>query len=363
MTDSGLYLGPYIGDLANHHEKLAVVRGMSMETLTHEAGRRRFITGKLPAGLLARGSSGATWLASYQGDGEVIPNLSLGVESYNVDLPAAFSALRVSGVLDLVRALGPGPSALSEGEERQLDDLLAQAASCPSAQSSDVWQVGEESRKGVQAMLDAQLDSLFDFQAQGDESMAVIRDHYGISATGNNALNTPEARAATAVTAIASGVSRVVSVQLTGGLDTHFSNWQTDQGPNQERAFNSIARMIEDLATREYGDTGATWLDHTTIVAFSEFSRTAMLNANEGRDHALMNACLLVGGGVRGGRAIGASSDVGMESTPTNLLTGLPDPGGEIIKPEHILRSLLHEGGVHDDVSDLRVEPLRALFS
>ena len=88
-----------------------------------------------------------------------------------------------------------------------------------------------------------------------------------------------------------------------------------------------------------------------------------MLNANEGRDHALMNACLLVGGGVRGGRAIGASSDVGMEPTPTNLLTGLPDPGGEIIKPEHILRSLLHEGGVHDDVSDLRVEPLRALFS
>ena len=55
----GLTFGPYIGDLANHVSDLCVIRGMSMDTLTHEVGRRRFLTGKPPSGLQARGSSGA----------------------------------------------------------------------------------------------------------------------------------------------------------------------------------------------------------------------------------------------------------------------------------------------------------------
>ena len=53
----GMWFGPYIGRLRDHADKLAIIRGMSMETLTHQAGRRRFLTGKPPSGILARGSS------------------------------------------------------------------------------------------------------------------------------------------------------------------------------------------------------------------------------------------------------------------------------------------------------------------
>ena len=52
-----MYIGPYMGDLAQHASKFSIVRGMSMETLSHQAGMRRFLTGKAPSGLLARGSS------------------------------------------------------------------------------------------------------------------------------------------------------------------------------------------------------------------------------------------------------------------------------------------------------------------
>ena len=41
----GMDFGPYIGDLVDWAPRMAVVRGMSMDTLTHETGRRRFITG------------------------------------------------------------------------------------------------------------------------------------------------------------------------------------------------------------------------------------------------------------------------------------------------------------------------------
>ena len=159
VTSNGLFVGPYIGALANHDDKLAIVRGMSMETLTHEAGRRRFITGKPPSGLQARGSSTATLLASHLGVDEVIPNLSVRVESYNRDQPNYASALKVSSVPDLVRALEPGPSTMGLLEARQIDELLAQAALCPKALNSSLWQATEDSRISANTMIEQELAS------------------------------------------------------------------------------------------------------------------------------------------------------------------------------------------------------------
>ena len=135
-TSSGLEFGPYIGMLAQHHDKLAVVRGMSMETLTHEAGRRRFLTGKPPSGLLARGSSMSTVFASMYGAEQPIPNLSVRVESYNVDQPNYATALRTQGVPDLIRALRPSDPALSRRQNVQLDQLLSTVAQCPTTLKS-----------------------------------------------------------------------------------------------------------------------------------------------------------------------------------------------------------------------------------
>ena len=38
------------------------------------------------------------------------------------------------------------------------------------------------------------------------------------------------------------------------------------------------------------------------------------------------------------------------------------DPAGDVLKPEHLYRAMLQEIGVTDDVADLRVEGLSALF-
>ena len=194
----------------------------------------------------------------------------------------------------------------------------------------------------------------------GRPEFAELRSLYGMTNTNDSV----EVRAALAVQAVCSGMSRCVSVEVAGGLDTHFDNWESDQGRNQERGFNVVARMIDDLASREYKGTGRSWLDHTTIVGFSEFSRTPLLNANGGRDHALTNACFLLGGGIRGGQAIGASSDVGMQPTACDLRSGrsVANPNaGEVIRPEHVLQTLFHEVGISEAVADLRVSPISAL--
>ncbi len=53
-----------------------------------------------------------------------------------------------------------------------------------------------------------------------------------------------------------------------------------------------------------------------------------------------------------------------MAPTKTNLTTGESDDvAGEIIKPEHIYRTLLHDIGVTADVTDMRVPAITALLT
>lgn len=363
VSPRGIVYGPFIGDLATFSlaNRVSVVRGMSMDTLTHEAGRRRFLTGHVPSGVNARGSSAATWLASLFGKEQIIPNLVARTESYNVDQPTYATGLRVDTVSDLLKALRPGDYALSANEEAQINNLLNTFAACDVAQKSTFYQQGEAGRLAANELVSKRVDAMFDFSANTEE-MAAIRSHYGIP-SGSSGLSTQQARAAMAVVAITSGLSRCVSIELAGGLDSHYgNNWLNEQGPRQQSGFNLMARMAEALAARQYKDTGDSWLDHTTLVAFSEFSRTALLNGYGGRDHALTNAALLLGGKIKGGQVIGASSDTGMSPTATNLYTGLPDPAGEVVKPEHILRTLFAMSGIEDDLADLRVEPIHALL-
>ena len=356
--NNGMQFGPHIGDLRNHADRLAVIRGMSMDTLTHEVGRRRFITGQPPSGLQARGSSINTWLAARLGQNEPIPNLSVRVESYNQGLPTYASALAVGGTSDLLRTLTPTEPSLPPLVDRQISQSLTDASECDTRKASAFLRAAEESRQKSREMLEGGFAQRFEFNRPEHEA---LRSHYGI----RNMNDSPEIRAALAVESICSSMSRCVSVQVASGLDTHFDNWESDQGAIQERGFNVIARMIEDLASRQYKNTSESWLDHTVLVGFSEFSRTPLLNANGGRDHALTNACFLAGGGIQGGQVIGQSSNVGMQPMAVNLQNGqaVSNPeAGEVIRPEHVLQTLLHEVGVGEE-ADLRVPYIPVLLS
>ncbi|MEE2827609.1 MAG: DUF1501 domain-containing protein [Myxococcota bacterium] len=354
LSPDGPLYGPYLGDLGQFHsDRLQIVRGIAMETVSHGVGRRRFLTGKAPVGLNARGSSASTWLAGLLGQDNMIPNLAVRMESYNVDLPATASAIRVNSVPDLLRALGPSEAMLPEFEEDQVDVLMANTASCPKARYSNFWQQAESSRRGATELIRGDLSSYFEFSAN-TPYMEALRGHY--SANGNNNLNFAEQASATAVEAITLGITRVASINIAGGFDTHSGvQWTAVQGPRQEAGWNLVARMAEMLDQRQYQDTGDSWLDHTVICCFSEFSRTPRLNASGGRDHHLTNACALLGGPIKGGHVIGASSDLGMGSVPTSLESGRPDPDGHIINPEHVLRTLMYAAGIVEDRADLRV--------
>ena len=190
--------------------------------------------------------------------------------------------------------------------------------------------------------------------------MSEIRDVFELSDPTN--YNDANVRAAMAAKALTGGLSRCVSLNINpSSLDTHDDGWIDNQGPRQQVGFDAIAKLVDYLHAQPYNSTSS-WLEHTTIVGFSEFSRTAMFNSRGGRDHSLTNCCFLLGAGIRPGVVIGASSDLGMGIQAVDLDSGALDESGEIVRPEHIHRALLESIGYSEDVADLRVEPLRAIL-
>lgn len=171
------------------------------------------------------------------------------------------------------------------------------------------------------------------------------------------------ARAAVAVRAITSGTSRVVTVEVASGLDTHGADGHGDHARRLEEGFSTVAGMAGELArTARPSGSGRSWLDDTVIIGFSELGRSPLFNAHGGRDHHVANACFLLGGPLTGAPALGATSDRGMLPVPVDLATGRPHSGGRLLRPEHVLQALLDAQGC-DRGAGLGVPPLEALFA
>jgi len=354
----GMTFGPFIGDLATTHaDKLAVIRGMSMEAVAHIAARRHALTGLRPSGTSVRGSSVATLLSYLLGEGEPIPNLVAGLSSFNVGHPLWASGLPASGIDDLYQALSKPETPMLDGQRDALEAFFAQQeAKIHTDLQSEIY----GNRLIARSLIDQDLAQHFDTDAT-DGDMPDLLAHFG-DADGN--LTDGGYMAIMAAQALTKGISRCVTIKVADGLDSHQgSSWQSEHGPYMREGFDSISALASYLETAPFfGDASDNWLNHTTIVCFSEFGRGAELNSNGGRDHNLINAMLMLGGGIKGGQIIGGTSDVGMQALPTDLSTGLPSDEGAFIGNNHIARTLLHSIGIEEDVGDFREPPVLALL-
>jgi hypothetical protein len=119
VSGTAFKVGPGVPDrLMGHLPDFNVVRGINMGTLTHDIGRRYFLTGRFPAGLLPVGNSVPTWVASRMGSEAAVPNLSVNTEGYNVSEPAYASPIPVAdstAMQNLLQTLGEPMSTAAKG--------------------------------------------------------------------------------------------------------------------------------------------------------------------------------------------------------------------------------------------------------
>lgn len=377
VSSKGVAYGQWLGELESRIDDLCIVRGMSMDVPDHHGASRRFITGRPPVGQNAKGSSIATHLAAELGALNPIPNLSIGVETFNVDRAAWASGMKVASLDTLRVVLGAGRATLPAAAEEEIDILMSEFGACNDACASDRRASAFAGRDAGRAILKQNRKADFDFTSTGSIRTAVapdgstlqsrpradLRGFYGAGRFARDTFDTYNVTAAAAVQALCTRLTRCASVYLSDFLDDHYATYGTDvdsHGSKLARLYTRVKRIMDDLESRPYDD-GSNWLDHTTILVYSEFSRGPMEGSYGGRDHWLMNGCVLAGADVKPG-VVGASSEVGMNPQGCNFLTGEPDPTGPVPYPENILRGMLYSAGIERDIADLREPPLRAAF-
>jgi uncharacterized protein (DUF1501 family) len=115
--------------------------------------------------------------------------------------------------------------------------------------------------------------------------------------------------------------------------------------------------LIEDLAERGM-------LENTMVASLAEFGRTPKVNPTGGRDHwPQCWSVAFAGGGVKGGRAIGRSDDIGAY------------PAERPVQPKDIVATIFHSLGLDPDTHlpgpqgrpfplvDFGTQPIRELFA
>lgn len=350
-----MVFGPYIGELHEFAPRISLIRGMAMSSVSHQTATRHALTARVPAGNSVRGSSVATILASVLGQDEPIPNLVAQVETFNIHHPLWCSGLRTSSIADLRDSLSPGISLLEDAERDALEHFFVQEEN--RQQSRRIRSILER-RLTSRNLINENIADLFN---TSHSNLIDLKELFGMNSGSTGSAGSS---ALMAYQALTNGISRCVTFRATGGLDAHSGDsWKNNHGPNLQQGFNSVAALARQLEATPY-PTGGTWLDHTTIMCMSEFSRGPKLNRSGGRDHYITNSSLLMGGGITGGKIIGATDSNKMRSQAVDLSTGLVDTDyGERISHEHIARTLLCSIGISDDIADLRNDPITALLS
>lgn len=364
-----LSFGPAVPpELLAHAADMSIVNAIGMDTASHEAGRRYFITGRFPRGISAVGSSTPAEIVAQVGDRSPIPHISAAVEAYATELPSYASALNVNTIVDLIVALTPfstvDPAVLA-GVEAYQDAAIG----CGAKQldrdglATDLVRNQKRAREYIRA----QYDRVFDVYNRQDAEMIALKSLYGLQGQALQPAS-PELLAFVAGQSIKSNICQCISVRVADGLDTH-SNWAQDHAPRQERGWRALAALISDLkASPGAAGSGGSLFDETTIVVFSEFGRTPLFNNLRGRDHFLGNSCLLAGAGLKKGLTIGKSAAIGMMPLDTNLRTGEAVDGASdrqnaeiaALSPKHVLSTVLASAGL--DATYLRAPPIRALL-
>lgn len=138
-----------------------------------------------------------------------------------------------------------------------------------------------------------------------------------------------------------------------GGWDHHANIYAAAGGSllvKGKQLDDSIGALLTDLSTMNGPTPGKSLLDETLVVILGEFGRTVgVVSANGGRDHYLRMSTVLAGGGVRGGRIIGATDDTG------GTVKEYGWSGNRDVRPEDITSTIYSALGIdytivrHDD--------------
>ena len=277
---------------------LSLIRSLVSKEGDHERGSYFLKTGYRPDPTLRHPSLGAILVNQVPDASLVIPeHIAIG----NAQWPPRGGFL--GDALDAFRVYDPG---------RDVPNLKAPVE--PARQTrrvSNLEVVSKAFERGRSAQVEKTLhqhmieralemmssDQLRAFQIEGEPRK--LRDAYGDSTFGRGCL--------VARRLVEAGV-RAVEITLSG-FDTHANNFNGHR-ENARALDPALATLLRDLRERDL-------LQSTVVLVIGEFGRAPAINPLDGRDHWPSGfSCLIGGGGLKSGLAIGSTDPEGREKTP-----------------------------------------------
>ena len=332
-SDSNLVLGPAIGDLWDLRDRLTVINGLAMNTVSHPDGTAFAVTGRHLSGGHSPASSLDVALANELGAQQLLPAVAVQFPSSFVGdrLDRRAVPLRVTSAATIAKSLARTGSYLDVTDRSAITALLADEARGIAGTVTF-----PETYARVAAQEDALPRLLGDELAQAFTQKALAAAHpkfdYKARFQAQGALS-----AAFAVEAIKRDLVRTVGFAL-GGLDTHNQNYKQHAHTLQE-LFGVVATLVAELdATPHPTRATAKLSEHTHILVFSDFCRTPQINLAGGRDHYPNNSALVISPRFRGGRTFGATD---VEQLLPADIAGLPG-GPRPLAPPDLLATFLH---------------------
>ena len=238
--------GAPMQSVVRHADVLTLFRGVNMNTVAHPTGRAYVNTFLPPAGVVPRGDSLGTRMATAVPTMDLIlPNVAIGVPSFNASYAADVTGVTVSRaneVRDLLRPLGDELPAEVEALLRQAQDEAGSCVHERVAGGSPDARL-RVSRARVRQLFEEGLDSEFDFASQSD-----VRTRYAINNPNNG--REPGVVAATVYKLLKTGLSSTVTAQLQFGMDTHANTWAATQPAKIEEGMTALAALLDDLRGR-----------------------------------------------------------------------------------------------------------------
>ena len=292
----GVQLAENLPLLANHADKIAVVRGMSSTKGAHQQGNYFMHTSYAQRATIVHPSMGA-WMTRL--DGRFNPTLPGAVvvgggsrHPLSGFLSTSHQPLAVGnpneGLKNVKRLWGMTEEKFEKGLNlsQKLDRSFTQKYNLEKVNAySDMYD------DAVRLMKSKDLKA-FDLK---DESEST-RESYGSDNFGQGVLLARR---------LVERQVRFVEVQL-GGWDTHQNNFS--RVPERCAILDqALSALLDDLSKRGL-------LEETLVVLATEFGRTPNINVNDGRDHyPKAFSCMLAGGGIRGGQVWGSTDEEGRE--------------------------------------------------
>jgi hypothetical protein len=338
VTRNGFPLGPTLGGLADRFDRLTVVNGIAMETVSHPDGTYYSATGRHLAGGRPLQTSIDTILAGELGPDDLLPLISINFPSTFLSrtLDARATPLRMADVGAVGKSLYRTDRYTSAADRDATTVLLANEAAELATRSYDpipAQRMRLQYEALARMLRDRSLLDTFD-----DARLAnVLQPAFFQDASGARIARRFHAKAALnaafAVEAIKRGIVRCVSFAATG-FDTHQQNY-ADAPLMYQELFDVIATLIDRLDTERLSS-------RVHVLVVSEFCRTPQLNIRDGRDHYPNNSALIISPRIRSNLVFGRTD-------PDQLLPVSVLGGGEAarpIRPPDVLATVLRAVGV-----------------